>query len=60
MKRRDDSPVLPVLLPSLLAEGILSDDCFSEEEVLEIETALQEVARGEWVDFDEFRKTQNI
>jgi len=46
---------------SLIAEGILdTTDEFSEEEIADIRSALQEVARGEWVDFDEFRKSQNL
>ena len=46
---------------SLIAEGILDNkDEFSEEEIADIRAALREVARGEWVDFDEFRKSQNL
>jgi elongation factor G len=46
---------------SLIAKGILDNkDEFSEEEIADIRAALREVARGEWVDFDEFRKSQNL
>jgi len=50
------------LLKTLLSEQILlaDNDSFTDKEISEIESALQEVALGEWVDFDEYRKTQNI
>ncbi|MCL6639462.1 MAG: hypothetical protein K6T80_07270 [Firmicutes bacterium] len=50
------------LLRSLIAEGILivNDDDFTEQEISEIEAASKEVANGEWVDFDDFRRNQNI
>lgn len=50
------------LLKTLLSEQILlaDNDNFTDKEISEIESALQEVALGEWVDFDEYRKTQNI
>ena len=48
------------LMRSLLDDIIIADDHFSEEEIAEIQEAIQEVDRGEWVDFDEFRKIHNI
>ncbi|TYO94537.1 hypothetical protein LX24_02373 [Desulfallas thermosapovorans DSM 6562] len=50
------------LLKTLLNEKLLpiNEDHFTEEEISEIKTAQQEVARGEWVDFDEFRKPQAL
>ena len=48
------------IMRSLLDEIIISDDHFSEEEIAEIKEAIQEVDRGEWVDFDEFRKIHKI
>jgi hypothetical protein len=46
---------------SLITEGILDNkDEFNEEEISDIKAALREVARGEWVNFDEFRKSQNL
>jgi hypothetical protein len=46
---------------SLITEGILDNkDEFNEEEMADIRAAMREVARGEWVDFDEFRKSQNL
>ncbi len=49
------------LLRSLMNEGILAaDDRFTEEEIAEIEAARREVAQGEWVDFDVFRKEHGL
>lgn len=49
------------LLRSLLDEGLLViDDHFSDDEIAEIEAARREVAQGEWVDFDVFRKEHNL
>lgn len=50
------------LLKTLLNEKLLpiDKDHFTEEEVTEIKAAQQEVARGEWVDFDEFRRNLNL
>lgn len=46
------------LFRTLLEENVFpaKENHFTEQEIAEIEAALQEVARGEWVDFDEFRK----
>ena len=50
------------LLKTLLNEKLLpiDKDHFTEEEITEIKAAQQEVARGEWVDFDEFRRNLNL
>jgi hypothetical protein len=48
------------LLRAILDEIIISDDHFSEDEIADIKLALEEAARGEWVDFDEFRKRENL
>ncbi len=48
------------LLRYILDEIIISEDHFSEDEIDEIKLALKEVARGEWVDFDDFRKRENL
>lgn len=48
------------LLRAILDEIIISDDYFSEDEIADVKLALDEVARGEWVDFDDFRKKVNI
>lgn len=48
------------LLRNILDEIIISEDHFSEDEINEIKLAMKEVARGEWVDFDDFRKQKNL
>lgn len=48
------------LLRAILDEIIVSEDYFSENEIADIKLALDEVARGEWVDFDDFRERENI
>lgn len=48
------------LLRNILDEIIVSEDYFSEDEIADIKLALKEVARGEWVDLDEFRKRENL
>ncbi|AGL03180.1 hypothetical protein [Desulfoscipio gibsoniae] len=50
------------LFKTLLNEKLLPlyEDHFTEEEIAEIKTARQEVALGEWVDFDEFRKKFDV
>ncbi len=50
------------LLKILVKENLLplKENHFTEEEIAEIEAALQQVARGEWVDFDEFRKEHDL
>jgi hypothetical protein len=42
-----------------ITEGKNNTDNHAEE-IADIRAALREVARGEWVDFDEFRKSQNL
>lgn len=46
------------LFEALFNEKLLpiDEDYFTEDEIAKIKTAQQEVAHGEWVDFDEFRK----
>lgn len=48
------------LLRSILDEIIVSEDYFSDDEIADIKLALKEVARGEWVDLDDFRKREDI
>ena len=48
------------LLRSILDEIVVSDDYFSDDEIADIKLALNEVAHGEWVDLDEFRKRENL
>ncbi len=49
------------LLGLLLAENIITlDDDFTNEELIEIEAASQEVSQGQWVDFNEHRKKANL
>jgi len=38
----------------------IDEEHFTEDEIAEIKTAQQEVAHGEWVDFDEFRKKLDL
>jgi len=50
------------LLKTLLDEKLLliNNAHFTEDEIAEIKAAQQEVAHGEWVDFDEFRKNLDL
>lgn len=49
------------LVRILVAENIIDiDDDFTEEELLEIDLASKEVAKGQWVDFDEHRKRSGL
>ena len=48
------------LVRTLLDEIILQDDYFTDNEIAEIQLALQEAAQGELMDFDEYRKIRNV
>lgn len=48
------------LLRSILDEIVLSEDYFNDDEIGDIKLALEEVARGELVDLDEFRERENL
>lgn len=48
------------LLRSILDEIVVSEDYFSEDELADIKLALNEAARGELVDLDEFREKEDL
>lgn len=48
------------LLRSILDEIVVSEDYFNDDEIEDIKLALEEVARGELMDLDEFRKRENL
>jgi ribosomal protein L29 len=54
----EKTELLRILLNELLIP--INEDHFTKEEIAEIKTAKQEIARGEWVNFDEFRKNLDL
>ncbi|MDD3269932.1 MAG: hypothetical protein PHX14_11480 [Syntrophomonadaceae bacterium] len=49
------------LVRILITDNIINiNDDFTDDDLLEIELASKEVAKGQWVDFDEHRKRADL